>query len=109
MTTTKLHPIRYGIVNGSLWWRNFERILLKCIDHKEFEKVLNDMHSGVCGGHYMENTTTHKVMRAGFWWLSLFKDAQILVIKCDSCQIFVGKLKFSRNTLLKSVEVQTHF
>ena len=67
------------------------------------------MHSGICGGHYMEKTTAHKVMRAGFWWPSLFKDTQILVRKCDSCQRFAGKLKISGNTPLKLVEVQTPF
>ena len=30
--STKLQAIRYIIVKGSLWWRNFEGILLKCVD-----------------------------------------------------------------------------
>ena len=71
--------------------------------------MLNEMYSRICGGHYMAKTTTHKVMRVGFWWPNLFKDAQILVKKCDSRQRFVGKLKFSGNTPLKSVEVQAPF
>lgn len=50
--TKKLHAIRYIIVNRSLWWRNFG-VLLKCIDQEESEKVLNDMQSRVCWGHYM--------------------------------------------------------
>ena len=82
---------------------------MKCIDQDESERVLNEMHSGVCGGHYMENTTTHKVMRVGFWWPSLFKDAQVLIRNCDPYQRFARKLKFSRNTPLKSVEVQAPF
>ena len=54
--------------------------------NQEKEKeVLNEMHAGVCGGHYMAKTTAHKVMRARFWWPSLFKDAQIMVRKCDPC------------------------
>lgn len=64
--SVKLQAIKYIIVSGSLWWRNFEGILLKCIDHKELEKILTEMHSGVCGGHYMAKTMTHKVMRASF-------------------------------------------
>lgn len=64
--SVKLHTIRYVIVNRSLWWRSFEGVLLKCIDHKELEKVLTYMHLGVCGGHYMAKTTAHKVMRVGF-------------------------------------------
>ena len=60
--STKLQAIRYIIVRGSLWWRNFEGILLKCIDQEKAKEILNEMHVGVCGGHYMAKTTTHKVM-----------------------------------------------
>ena len=71
----KLQAIRYIIVKGSLWWRNFEGILLKCIDLEKEKEILNEIHVGVCGGHYKAKTTAHKVMRDGFWWPSLFKDA----------------------------------
>ena len=88
--TIKLHLVRYIIVNGVLWWRNFEGILLKCIDQQNSEKILKEMHSSVYGGHYMAKTTTHKVMRVGFWWPSIFKETQVLVRKCDSCQSYQG-------------------
>ena len=101
--SAKLQAIRYIIVKGNLWWRNFEGILLKCVDQEQTKEVLSEMHVGVCGGHYMAKTTAPKVMRARFWWPSLFKDAQIMVRKCDSCQRFAGKLKFSSNTPLKIV------
>ena len=103
--TIKLHSVRYVIVNGILWWRNFEGILLKCMNQQDSKRILREMHLGVCGGHYMAKTTAHKVMRAGFWWPNLFKDAQLLVRHCDPCQRFAGKLKFSSNTPLKSIEV----
>lgn len=32
-----------------------------------------------------------------------------MIRTCDACQIFAGKLKFSRNTPLKLVEVQAQF
>ena len=41
-------------------------IILKCIDDLESKKTLKDMHEGVCGGHYMDKTTAHKVLRFGF-------------------------------------------
>lgn len=63
---TKLQSIRYIIVKNKLWWRNFEGVLLKCVDQEKSKEVLNEMHSRVCGGHYMAKTTTQKVMRARF-------------------------------------------
>jgi len=72
-----------------------EGILLKCVDKDHSVIILNEIHSGVCGGHYMAKTTTHKIIRAGFWWPTLFKDAYELVRKYDHYQRFNGKLKFS--------------
>ena len=51
--STKFQAIRYVIIKGILWWRNFEGILLKCIDKEKAKEVLSEMHAGVCGGHYM--------------------------------------------------------
>ena len=57
----------------------------------------------------MSKKTTHKVLRSGFWWPTLFKDAHEIVRKCDACQSFFGKLKFSGNVPLKLVEVHAPF
>ena len=60
----------------------------------------------VCvGGHYMAKITTHKILRANFWWPTLFRDAHEFVKTCDACQRFNGKLKFSENLPLRLVEV----
>lgn len=64
--STKLQAIRYIIVQNKLWWRNFEGVLPKCVDQEKSKEVLSEMHSGICGGHYMAKTTAHKVMRAIF-------------------------------------------
>ena len=105
----KLQAIRYVIVQGQLWWRNVEGVLLKCVYEIESKRILKDMHEGVCSGHYMAKTTTHKVLRAEFWWPTLFKDAHEFVKICDTCQRFGEKLKFSGNLPLRPIEVQAPF
>jgi hypothetical protein len=40
----------------------------------EAEKSLNDYHSGACGGHMFGYTTAQKILRAGYFWPSLFND-----------------------------------
>ena len=72
-------------------------VILKGIDEIESKKILRDMHEGVCGGHYMAKTIAPNVLRSGFWWPTLFKDTHEFVKKCDACQKFGGKLKFSRS------------
>ena len=63
------------------------------------------MHEGVCGGHYMAKTTAHKVLRAGCWWPTLFRDNHEFVKTCDTCQRFGGKLNFSGNLPLRPIEL----
>ena len=70
-----------------------ERFLLKCVYEIESKNILSDMHEGVCGEHYMAKTTAHKVLRVGFWWPTLFRDAHEFVKICDTCKRFSGKLK----------------
>ena len=71
-----------------------EGVLLKCVDEIESKRILRDMHEGVYDGHYIQKTTTHKVLGARFWWPTLFRDAQEVVKVCVTCQRFSGNLKF---------------
>ncbi|GJR93022.1 reverse transcriptase domain-containing protein [Tanacetum coccineum] len=40
------------------------------------------------GGHYGPSITTKKVFDVGFYWPTIFKEAQTLVQNCDTCQRF---------------------
>ena len=45
-----------------------------------------DLHDGPTGGHFSGDTTAHKILKAGCYWPTLFKDAHAHVRKCDICQ-----------------------
>ena len=49
------------------------------------------MHDGPAGVHFFEDTRAHKILRAGYYWPTLFKDAHVYVRKCDACQRGVGR------------------
>lgn len=104
----KLQDIKYVIVK-ELWWRNIEGILLKCVDEPYSSRIMHEMHSGVCGGHYIAKKIAHKVIRARLWWSALFKGVQKLVKKCDAYQRFTSQLKFSSSFPLRPFEVQASF
>ena len=52
---------------------------------EETEKALNDCHSGACGGHMSGYATAQKILRAGYFWPSIFKDCITVVRKCHAC------------------------
>lgn len=54
---------------------------------------VNDYHSSACGGHLSSYTTTQKILRAGYFWPSIFKDCILVVRKCHECQIYQRKLR----------------
>ncbi|GJY75355.1 reverse transcriptase domain-containing protein [Tanacetum coccineum] len=49
-------------------------------------EILAHCHSGPTGGHHSANVTAKKVYESGFYWPSVFKDANEYVRRCDACQ-----------------------
>jgi len=53
---------------------------------------MNDTHSGSCGGHLSGLARTQKILRASFFWPTIFKDCMNAVKRCHACQIFTKKM-----------------
>eukprot|EP00253_Pinus_taeda_P035379 PITA_35379 len=72
---------------------NYDYVLLRCIEKYEVEKVLQELHDGLAGGNYAGDATSHKILRAGYYWPTLFKDAHSYVRRCQIFQTAVGRQK----------------
>lgn len=81
-------------MDGDLFWKNRDGVLLLCLDEFQSKHVLSEMNEGVCGGHYSAKTTAHKILRVGYYWPKIFNDSFAYVRKCEACQKFSGKLKY---------------
>jgi hypothetical protein len=55
--------------------------------------MLNDFHTGACGGHLSGLATTQNILRLGYLWSTLIKDCIKSVKKCHLCQIFSRKMR----------------
>ena len=62
------------------------------VTHEEAELIMNDCHSGACGGHLFGLAIAQKILRAGYFWPSIFKDCITAIKKCHPCQIFSRKM-----------------
>ena len=89
----KLKAVNYCIIDRCLYWKNASGVLLKCLPEFDAEKVKYQFHEGECGGHLYWKTTTNKILRAGFYWPTLFHNVHKMIIACHKCQIFEGKIK----------------
>ena len=83
----------YRIVGDTLYRIGVDSVLRRCLTLEEAEKVLNECHSGACGGHMFGYDTAQKILRAGYFWPSIFKDCITAVRKCHPCQIFQRKMR----------------
>eukprot|EP00253_Pinus_taeda_P005487 PITA_05487 len=72
-------------------WQNYDSVLLRCLEKPEAQKVLRELHDGPAREHFGADTTTHKIIHAGYHWPTLFKDTHEYVRKCRSCQVSSGR------------------
>ena len=49
---------------------------------------MREVHEGICGNHSGSQSLVHKLIRAGYYWPTMQKDAQAYVRACDKCQRF---------------------
>eukprot|EP00253_Pinus_taeda_P003249 PITA_03249 len=106
--TLKLKAAKFCILNSALYWKDPNGVLLNFLVGKEAKKVIKDCHQGDCGGHPFWKSTANKILRVGYYWLTLFADVYKMVKSCHKCQIFEGRQKL-QPLPLKPIEVSAPF
>ncbi|KAG7556813.1 Reverse transcriptase domain [Arabidopsis suecica] len=69
-----------------LYKKGIDGLFRRCIAEEEVQGVLEHCHGSAYGGHFATFKTVQKVLQAGLWWPSMFKDAYGFIAKCDPCQ-----------------------
>eukprot|EP00253_Pinus_taeda_P032840 PITA_32840 len=87
----RLKDFFFTIIDDVLFRQNYDSILLRCLEKPEAQKVLQELHDGLEGQHFGADTTAHKVIHAGYYWPTLFRDAHEYVRKCRNCQTSSGR------------------
>jgi len=87
----KMKALKFCVLDGALFWKNHEGILLNCLTMNEANNIMKEFHAGDCEGHLYWKSTADKILRAGYYWPSLFADVKKFAMSCHKCQIFEGK------------------
>ena len=77
---------RFTNHKGSLYKQCFFTPILKCIAGKDADYVLREVHEGVCENHIGARALAGKVLRQGYYWPTMLRDATDLVKKCKIFQ-----------------------
>lgn len=90
---------RYTIQEGVLYRRGFSNPLLRCVAGRKAKEILSNIHQGSCGDHTGGQTLAKKILRYGYFWPTLNKDALDFVKKCDRCQKFAKIFRLPTNEI----------
>ena len=66
---------RFTIHRGALYKRGFFTPVLTCIAGGDTDYVLREVHEGVCGNHIGARALEGKVLRQGYYWPTMLRDA----------------------------------
>ena len=72
-------------IEGTLYKRGCFTPILKCIAGEDADYVLREVHEGICGNHIGARALAGKVLRQGYYWPTMLRDATELR-KCKVCQ-----------------------
>ena len=81
----KVQASRFILIKDVLYKRGFSRPYLRCLVPEEAEYVMREVHEGICGNHLGVRSLVHKLIKIGYYWPTIQKDAEAYVKTCDKC------------------------
>ncbi|KAL3682263.1 hypothetical protein R1sor_000285 [Riccia sorocarpa] len=76
----------FEIVNDKLFKLGMDEVYRRCLEKPEVNRIIQLLHSGDTGGHFGIQTTARKIIKAAYWWPTLYRDVADYVKRCDPCQ-----------------------
>ncbi|XP_039682835.1 uncharacterized protein [Medicago truncatula] len=83
---------RFFLNEDVLYKRNFDGVLLRCVDKHEAEKLMCEIHEGSFGTHSCGHAMAKKILRAGYYWITMHADCYNHAKRCHKCQIYADKI-----------------
>lgn len=82
----KMKALNFILVEGELYRKGFDGLLLKCVGFPESLEILKQVHEGVCGAHQSGVKMRWLIRRYGYYWPSILKDCIKYSKGCQPCQ-----------------------
>ena len=82
-----LMALNFFLSGEILYRRTPDLGLLRCVDDVKAAKIIEWIHVGVCGTHMNGLTLARKILRAGYFWMTIENDCCKFVQKCHKCQV----------------------
>ncbi|VFQ84161.1 unnamed protein product [Cuscuta campestris] len=71
-----LRAPRFQVIDGHLYKRAIGGPLLRCLTNPEAERVIAEVHEGVCAAHQMSRTLAQRIILLGYYWPTIVGDCE---------------------------------
>ena len=78
---------RFVIHGETLYRRTTDGVLLLCLDRDSADWTMREVHAGVYGPHRGGHMLARKIIRTGYFWLTMEPDCCQFVQRCIECQM----------------------
>jgi hypothetical protein len=66
--------LSYTLINGELYCRTVDGVLLKCLSKEESKIAMGEVHEGMCGTHKSAYKMRWKLKRVDMYWPNMRRD-----------------------------------
>ena len=98
--------IPFQLVQGKLYQQGKDSRLRQVITDTQARMILKELHKGNAGGHFSQDITVRKVLDAGYWWPTLYKDTYDYCQTCHECQKTGGLSKLVSTKLITTLPAE---
>ena len=64
--------VSHFLFSGNMLYRStFNTTLLRCVNEKEVERLMKELHEGACGPHMNKYILARKIMRIGYFKMTM--------------------------------------
>ncbi len=83
---TKKRALRYCLLDGQLYKKMPEEVLLKCLGAAKVLEVMAETHEGLCGSHLAGRRLRWAIKHLGYYWPTMHEDCINYAKGCQECQ-----------------------
>ena len=77
-------------MSSQLYKRSFSLLLLKYLGLTHIDYALKEVHEEIYGNHLGGKSLAYKVLRQGYYWPTMKKDAAELIRRYEPCQKYAN-------------------
>ncbi|GJX68382.1 reverse transcriptase domain-containing protein [Tanacetum coccineum] len=85
--TLQMKISQYMMEEGVIFKKSYIALMLRCVGQVQANYIIREVHEGACGMQAKSRSVVAKIMRQGYYWPTMYRDAKEEIEKFDSCQI----------------------